>query len=700
MDDEEKEFLEETKNNEIVEIDADPEEEALYDDDKTLETTEEIPVELEPKKKKKIKLPKWKDLNEKQRIIFIIVLVIIILGIAFGIWYFCFRKTPKAPDVIVTENNYRYENGNLIFLNKNGDDIGEYSCTNKDEKLCFVAYFTPEEKLDVEKYVDEDNNTYKLRSLIYQDNYVFVYDNSDENSNNLKLYNMQTKSVENNYTEVKAIEDDKVIAEDTDKNFGVITFKSDSLDKTTEFKYDYLGYLNNKLVYQDGKTYGIMDLDNKTIASNIKYEIKGFDDKYIIVSNSSKYYLEDYKGTLTSLTDAGFISLNNGYIAYISGGKLDIYNEGLVKLNYDTIELNSSDYVKVSTVDSDGKVKETSQAFTMELDGNLLKITYNDTKKLEINVNEANINSKFAYVSYSNGTLYFYSDTDKTKEIGSYVCNKKNDLNATTDAFVTCFVAKESKLITRGNSDSEAGYLPIYNSRFVFIKDGTDIVLYDLNKNEKKSTYTSVDAGYYNASNNITVADTANIMIMAKHSDNTLGIITLTSTEAKGIVPFKCESIKYLDNNFLAKYTDGTYHLFTSSGDEITKNITTQYEIIGYLNKYILVKHDDNYLIYNTETGQIVSDEMKYIEMTANGYVGINNDFKLNFYTYENKKQLLCNSATVLRTSNLPLSYKINYVNDSKITVSIYNIDGSALSDIYEFNGNNYTVGNKTYTCE
>ena len=32
---------------------------------------------------------------------------------------------------------------------------------------------------------------------------------------------------------------------------------------------------------------------------------------------------------------------------------------------------------------------------------------------------------------------------------------------------------------------------------------------------------------------------------------------------------------------------------------------------------------------------------MKYIEMTANGYVGINNDFKLNFYTYENKKQLL-----------------------------------------------------------
>ena len=38
---------------------------------------------------------------------------------------------------------------------------------------------------------------------------------------------------------------------------------------------------------------------------------------------------------------------------------------------------------------------------------------------------------------------------------------------------------------------------------------------------------------------------------------------------------------------------------------------------------------------------------MKYIEMTANGYVGINNDFKLNFYTYENKFISFCERLKV-----------------------------------------------------
>jgi hypothetical protein len=306
MDEEEKNILDAEPDNNIIEIDSDPTEDDLYDTTEYNTNEEEKTVKI--KKKRKIKLPKWKNMNKKQRIIFIVSIILIVLLITFLIYYFCLRKTAKEPDVIITENNYRYENGKLIFLDQDGKELGDYDCTNKDEKLCYVAYYNVEENLDVDKYIDQDNNEYKMRSSIYKNNYVFIFDNSNELDNNLKLYNMKTKSTENNYIEIKKVNDDSVIAQDTDKKFGLITFKDDSLEKTIAFENEYLGFYNDKIVYEKDSLYGITDNNNSNIASKLKYKIKSFNTKYIVLDTGSKYLLYDYSGNLITFPDSNFIT--------------------------------------------------------------------------------------------------------------------------------------------------------------------------------------------------------------------------------------------------------------------------------------------------------------------------------------------------------------------------------------------------------
>jgi hypothetical protein len=679
MDEEEKKILDAEPDNNIVEIDSDPTEDDLYES--SIEENIEPEKPIKTKKKRKIKLPKWKNMNKKQKIIFIVSISIIILLIIFLIYHFCLKKEAKQPDVVITENNYRYENGKLIFLDQDGKELGDYECTNKDEKLCFVAYYTPEENLDVDKYVDKDNNEYKMRSSIYKNNYVFVFDNSNEKENNLKLYNLKTKSTENNYIEIKKVNDEYVIAQDTNKKFGLIDFKDDSLDKTIAFEYEYLGFNNDKIVYEKDSLYGITDNNNSSIVSKLKYKIKSFNTKYIVLDTGSKYLLYDYNGNLINFPNSNFIAFYSDYIVSIYNNKLTMYTANLEKINYDEVIINSTDYLNTNIVDNDGKITETKKAFNISQDKDIISIKNDEDNGIEININESRINETMDYASYSNDTLYFFSDADKTKSIGSYKCSNSNTLNSSVNEYDTCFIAKESKLLTRGNSSSDAGYLPIYNRRFVFINDGGSIILYDLNKSENKATYSEVDAGFYNNQNIVNLVESSNPTIVAKHNDGLYGVITLTNLDAKGIVPFKCNSIKYLGNNFVCKYNDGTYHLFSSSGTDLTSNFTTQNEITDYNGTYVVVKdNDNNYTIDNINTGKSASNEFKYISLASDYFVGIDKDYKLNLYEYGTNLTLLCDSLKITKTDDLSNSYQLKYTSKNNITVIV---DGKT----YIYNG-------------
>ena len=126
--------------------------ENIVEETKELEEQEkEAQAEEEPKKKRTFKekindmKAKWQSLPKKKKIVIIVTTSLVLLLIIGIILYFVLNKeeesTPKVKDVIVDLDNYRYKNGKLIFLNKSKEEIGEYTCQNQDQDLCYVAYY-------------------------------------------------------------------------------------------------------------------------------------------------------------------------------------------------------------------------------------------------------------------------------------------------------------------------------------------------------------------------------------------------------------------------------------------------------------------------------------------------------------------------------------------------------------------------------
>lgn len=194
---------EENKNkNEIVEID---------ENEEITNTQYDMPEVTDPedgkKKKKKEKKPKgpskWSQLSKKQKVTMIVCGVILLLVIVVILLYFLVfkkddeeeNKKPEEPVVIVEKDNYRYEDGWLVFLGENDEELGEYECTNKDEELCYVAYYSNEDDFDVNKNVYENGIPVEFRSDIILDNYVFIYDNTETEDGNVLLYNIESKEV-------------------------------------------------------------------------------------------------------------------------------------------------------------------------------------------------------------------------------------------------------------------------------------------------------------------------------------------------------------------------------------------------------------------------------------------------------------------------------------------------------------------------
>ena len=127
------EILESKPMNEIVEIDENEEiTNTQYDMEKVSET---------PSKKEK-KPSGWSKLSKKKKIIIIVSIVIILLVIGGILLYFLvFKKDNhkddyKEPTVVIEKDNYKYEDGKLIFIDNDKKEIGEYECTNKNENLC------------------------------------------------------------------------------------------------------------------------------------------------------------------------------------------------------------------------------------------------------------------------------------------------------------------------------------------------------------------------------------------------------------------------------------------------------------------------------------------------------------------------------------------------------------------------------------
>lgn len=680
--------------NEIIEIDEN-ENVTLYD----MQKVEDNTVKKKPKKKKK--QSKWSMLDKKKKIIIIVCLIVFLLIIIGLLLYFLVfkkdnedSKKPKEPMVIVEKDNYRYEDGKLIFIDENKKDIGSYECKNKDEDLCFVAYYSNEDEFDVAKHVYQNGIEIENRSDILLNNYALVYDNTGKENGKVKLYNIEEEKELGIYRLVKEVSEDTIILQDEENKYGVLKVTEDDTEELIEFKYDYIGYIlesNNFVVVSESK-YNLLDIEGKEVTKNIPGEIKNYSDKYISVVDNEVYSLYNYEGKKQLESNYDYIRFIDDYIVLADGRKLFIYDNELNPMNMDGIRIDSSNYNTKITFDESLKEVKRDVAFEVEVNDDNIVITYGDDETKSINIYEGLLSKEQQYISYFDGTLYIYQDEAKTTLLGSYKCTNPNVVEKNTKDYTNCYIAKEKALLNRGTDATNIGYLPIYNKRYLFVQDNADgaandtIVLWDLKSKEKKATYTEVDAGFYNKNNVINFVDTTDTVILAKNTSNSYGIIRVEASELRGIISFKDgnDSIKYLNKNFLTKRSNGTYHLYDSNGEELTKNSDIKNEIVDYNNKYFQVKNNDKYMVYGFD-GKIVKTDKELLHVTLykDYFVGIDTNYVLGIYKYDGTVHIDTESGSKIEyKDDLSKSYIVEN-SDGGVKVQIFATDGQIVAHTY-----------------
>lgn len=651
--------IEEKENNkpmnEIVEIDENEEiTNTQYDMEKV------IPKKDEKKSKKP---SKWSALSKKTKII-IIVSIILVLIIAIVLIYFLVLKKDNNkndnndPVVVIEKDNYKYEDGRLIFIDKDKKEIGSYECINKNENLCFVAYFSNEDNFDVNKKVYESGLPINIRTDIIKDKYVFIYDDETKEKGNVILYDMGSNKTLEEYSLVKEVKDNYVIVK-KDNDYKLISLDS-SLEDISKNTYDYMGYIEdtNYLVVASNGNYKLIDFEDKEVSKTVPGNIMSFDDKNISVKVGSEYYVYDYSGKVVVNDKYDYIRFANNYIITASGKKLFVYDVNGNRMNIEGIRITSDSYNTKLIFNDNLRQVGKEEAFNVVVSNNIMRIEYGEDYT-KINLSDGIVSKNIPYISYFAGKLYFYSDEEKTNLIGSYKCEYANDTDESTKELQNCFIAKESNIFTP-DKEVKNGYLPIYNNNYVFISDtkspnaNDNIILWDLKNNKKLATYKSVDAGFHDTENVVNFITTGGTQIAAKNTSDSYGLINIQTSKVNGIIPFKDQddakliniSFKLLQDNYLIKRSDETYHLYNKKGNEIASKVSTKYEIVEYKYNHLKVKNNNKYLIYDLN-GKIVSDEFKNIFMENNFYLSIDSGNILHVFKYDSKKDLMSEEVTI-----------------------------------------------------
>ena len=638
---------------------------------------------VKKKRKKHKKEFFWNKMSKKARIITIIcIILIILLIIGLCLYFFVFKKEKKKPEpkvenVVLEKENYIYKNGIITFLDEESESIGTYECKVKEVEECYIAKLANEDDFDLPIYVDKKGREIEKNSKIYNENFVFVYDD-----NQINLYNIEEKKVEKELLLIKTgnIEEDFVVAKDKDGKYGIISFEDD-METIIDFDYEYLGIINNNKVFvakEDDKFF-LIDSDEKRITNYFNKQIKSFDDNYVALADDTLYYLYDYAGNNVLSDSFNYIDFKSSYVFTIDEGKMFVYSSDLTKLN-NGFRIRSNSYQKKYVFDDDNLLIDTKKAYsiTINADGTISIEDASSKSVKTINVYESILSDEFDYISYLDGQLYFYKDLEKTELLGSYKCNNQNKVTASSNEFINCFVAKESNII---NEDESLGYIPIINDNYVFIKDSKDdssiIVLYDLKSNTQKARYKAVDTGMSNAT--ITYINSVNSLIYAQNMDDNYGVITFKEGTPVGVISFKedgngTKKLSLLGDNIIATRGNVNY-LYSQTGDLLA---TSKFKMVEYQKEHLVVK-DKGYLVYNMATpssGTIVSNELDYIKLYDDFFVGIKNK-KLNIYNYDHGKQGLLSEGLDITLTDLTKAYKITVYSDSYVISIMQNTDAS-----------------------
>lgn len=637
------------------------------------------------KKDKKSLKEKWNGLSKKQKIITIAIIILVLIVIIALILLLVLKdnkkkpvegpKEPDKPEVIVNEENYSYKDGILSLIDKDKNELGTYECKNKDEKLCFVAYFNTEDEFDGIKYIYEDESEIKRRTPIFNDSYVFINDNENESSNSIILYNIKDQKEEGIYELVKGFkESNYIIVKDNNNKYGAFEITSEGPVEKMKLTYDYLGMKSSdsKVVAKTNNKYFIYNQDGKLESKGLNYPIKNYNNSYIVIDNNGEA-LYDYKSKQVIEGSYDYISLLDDYVGLVKDNKLYIKDYKNNKYNEEGIELFNSYYNELNIYNAENTLTSTKYAYKINIIENTIDVTYlnkNDKdKNVTISINDGRLSSNFANLNYIDGKLYFYKEENKKTLLGAYTCTNKNTVEKDTNTLSSCYVA---------SNKNNTGWLPIINERYVFIVDSLDkdnktIMLYDMKNNKTLSRYISVDTGINVSENKITFVYNNNLHIIAENRSNKFGVIRIEE-EVKSVIPFDYKSISKLKDYYLGETSSSTYLLLNNTGNEATEKFGSK--IVDYNGNYL--KTEDN-KVYDFKGNEISKEDYLYVELKEDYYVVINKDKKLDIRKYNDENFKLTNPIDIGDTTDYSNAFEVsksanNYIIKIKSTGNTINI--------------------------
>ncbi len=595
---------------------------------------------------------KWKKLSKKNKVLIIIGIVLLLALIIFGIVMLVKPKEAaeekKLPDVILSGDNYRYENGKLIFLDEK-DEVGTYECENKDQELCKIATLENND-LDSTIKVDEEGNLITFPSPIYENRYVFLIDNKSKDSKEIKLYDMKEESVISKVFAIKNYKDGYVAVKDEDSNWGLKKIEKDDIKEMIPFEYDDIGVFASQdkieriTVRKNNNSY-IANVENKILSKAILGKIVAANDKHIVsISEDKKYHVYDYNGKELHDKPRDYIYLLDDYIIAVDDKTLYAYDYENHPMMIDGIKLKNDAYIQKETY-KDKKLTKLEKSFDAYVVDRVLNLTLFDELEEEtksINLNEGELSKTIAYLNYFDGVLYIYKDEAKKELLGRYNCTNKNTIEKSTTELTNCRIATESFLReTNGNTkekdlSSKVGWIPIFSEKYAFIKDGDATVLYDLAKNSDIASYLNVDTSSYTEAKEVSFVSSVEVPFIAQSkSSNKYGVAKISSNGVSSVIDFRYDSIKMLGNYYVVEQ-DKKYSLKKLTGEDVENFNEKSSPIVDYHKNYIKTMKDQMYYVHSF-TSSISNSAYNYIELYDDYYAAVLNGY-VSLFDYTNKR--------------------------------------------------------------
>lgn len=685
----------------IEDLEEDEEKEEVLDS-KIKKAVKEVEEETKTKKKKSKIGAAWRALPKKKKIlllalagiVLVLLIVLIVMLIAGGDGENK-ELTPVDDQPVEIVDNFYYKKGTLYFLDENQKEIGSYECENKNEKNCYVELNKMGENLDISRMYDPDGKIINQRIPIIDNDYVFIYDSKENDEYVVVLYSIKDGLIKGRYNGA-ALYDDNYAVVLSGLNSGLIKIE-DGVKEVIKPEYEDIIMLNGtkNLILLKDKGYFVVDKDGAELSTALDKDLNivYYNDNFVVVKEGKTYSVYNYKAEeLVSGVD--FATVVDEFMLLVRDNAVYIRDKDNVKYNEEGYKLNNSTYVKKYNYDAEGKLVNKELSFELLREEDLVQLlVYKDEEPHynTLNIAEALANKKYTYMSYFNKRLYFYSDELKEEIIGSVECKNENVIVKESDGLTNCTVASDQKY---GTNDMESvaminrkSMIPVINNKYVFIKDGSDVKLYDLTDTSKpKGTYSHVDSNTPDNGNKLQLAS-GNKYVIVVNKQGRYALLQLSKENVDLVVRFDYSAMEFVGDYISAKKSDSSYDIYKIGDDAAL--VTINGSLKGYSSDKKHIKYNDgtSYVVADIQGNEVSSTRYNYVELYKEYYVGIINN-KLNIYDYNGNKitseDLTVGNYAYSRTETP--AFKVNLENGNYV-VKVYN--GST----YDSHVYNTTIG-------